>query len=84
LQEKHSPPPNSAACRRTWISEPEAAPAAAAAAAGRKRQRKAYASLTGPPKGLPEKLGDGPLRLILVGCIIVTMSCYITELYNLI
>ncbi|WIA35650.1 hypothetical protein OEZ86_004062 [Tetradesmus obliquus] len=44
-----------------------AAAAAAAAAPVRKRQRKAYAALTGPSKGLPEKLGAAPLRLILIG-----------------
>eukprot|EP00879_Flechtneria_rotunda_P012812 GHRR01013378.1.p2 GENE.GHRR01013378.1~~GHRR01013378.1.p2 ORF type:complete len:179 (+),score=45.33 GHRR01013378.1:153-689(+) len=32
----------------------------------RKRQRKAYSSLTGPPRGLPEKLGTAPLRFMLV------------------
>jgi hypothetical protein len=31
-----------------------------------KKKRKAYASLTGPPKGLGPKLGTAPLRLILV------------------
>lgn len=33
---------------------------------GAAKKRKAYASLTGPPKGLGPKLGTSPLRLILV------------------
>ncbi|KAF6266406.1 hypothetical protein COO60DRAFT_452007 [Scenedesmus sp. NREL 46B-D3] len=62
-----TPPPSrsSTACHRTRSSSTAAAATAAPAAAAPKRQRKAYAALTGPPKGLPEKLGDGPLRLIL-------------------
>jgi hypothetical protein len=41
--------------------KPETAPTPPA-----KKKRRAYASLTGPPKGLGPKLGTAPLRLILV------------------
>jgi hypothetical protein len=51
--------PSNTARRRTRNSS------TTAAAAGHKRQRKAYAALSGPPKGLPGKLGGAPLRLIL-------------------
>jgi hypothetical protein len=40
------------------------------------KKRKAYASLTGPPKGLGPKLGTSPLRLILVSMLpALELSC---------
>lgn len=41
-----------------------------------KKQRKAYASLTGPPKGLGPKLGTAPLRLILVRAVTAAIIRY--------
>lgn len=41
--------------------------------AKRKRQRSSHTPLSDAPTGLPEKLGTGPLRLILVGTMITCL-----------
>ena len=52
-------PPTRRSLRRTSSPSSSTAPVAT-------KKRKAYASLTGPPRGLGPKLGTVPLRLILV------------------
>jgi hypothetical protein len=45
---------------------------------GAAKKRKAYASLTGPPKGLGPKLGTSPLRLILVSMLLALELAYMS------